>query len=599
MSLLFRLIYAVHANGTHHKLALDALRYLETPEAEGWRRVFLKHAELYMEGSKAPDNTFKDFKNHVLHVRDGYWGGAVDKVESWYGQVVAALTESRWSEAVYAAGILSHYLCDPIHPFHTAQSEAENNIHRAAEWSINRSYNDLLAIGETGAPAIELSVSDGPSWLRELVCRGAEISNANYERLIAHYDIHRGVVDPPAGLDSIARAVVADLIVFAARANAAVLDRALVESGAVPPDVDLSVDTVVATLKVPLKWVTKKLADAADRRQVEAMYDELKATGRVEENLPADDRMVRDLHKAEVLSKMIGGMEQNRARVVGKAAVGLVATVAAIPPAAPAGPRPDPKASLTAGPSAASQPEARRPSLAAQLQRDAPEASPRVGPFPSAPPLIPDALRGQDQTLSPALTTPGPQAVRLSPATRPQPVQAAAPPPRGLDAPAAAAALVSTGMPGPREEPNTRAPIVYLAATDDLEKAPSIGPKTAERFASLGVRTVAEFLAVDQAAMAAKLGARHITASVVADWQAQARLVMGVPGLRGTHAQLLVGAGQRTVADIAAARPERLAADILAFATTSDGQRVLRDGTPPDVDRIKSWCDAARQILAA
>ena len=46
---------------------------------------------------------FKDFENHVLHVRDGYWGGAPDKAESWYGHLVSALKGKRWGEAVWAA----------------------------------------------------------------------------------------------------------------------------------------------------------------------------------------------------------------------------------------------------------------------------------------------------------------------------------------------------------------------------------------------------------------------------------------------------------------------------------------------------------------
>ena len=100
MSLLFRIVYAAHANGTHHKLALDALRGLDGPDAEGWRRLFLKHAETYMQGAKAPDDEFKDFQNHVLHVRDGFWGGAADMVEAWYGKLVEALRAGQWSEAV-------------------------------------------------------------------------------------------------------------------------------------------------------------------------------------------------------------------------------------------------------------------------------------------------------------------------------------------------------------------------------------------------------------------------------------------------------------------------------------------------------------------
>jgi hypothetical protein len=56
MNLLFRVVYAAHATGTHHKLALDALRYLQCADPEAWQRLILSHAKLYLEGSKAPDN---------------------------------------------------------------------------------------------------------------------------------------------------------------------------------------------------------------------------------------------------------------------------------------------------------------------------------------------------------------------------------------------------------------------------------------------------------------------------------------------------------------------------------------------------------------
>ena len=54
-----------------------------------------------------------------------------------------ALQRQDWQTAAYCGGVLSHYVTDPIQPFHTAQSEAENNIHRAAEWSMSKSYDDL------------------------------------------------------------------------------------------------------------------------------------------------------------------------------------------------------------------------------------------------------------------------------------------------------------------------------------------------------------------------------------------------------------------------------------------------------------------------
>ena len=160
MTLLFRVLYAAHAKGTHHKLALDALNCLQGPDAELWRRLFLKHATVYLQGSKAPDDEFKDFKNHVLHVRDDFWGGAPVKARSWYAHLVDALERQDWQTAAYCAGVLSHYVTDPIQPFHTAQSEAENNIHRAAEWSISKSYDDLKALAARELPPPAITIAD-------------------------------------------------------------------------------------------------------------------------------------------------------------------------------------------------------------------------------------------------------------------------------------------------------------------------------------------------------------------------------------------------------------------------------------------------------
>jgi predicted flap endonuclease-1-like 5' DNA nuclease len=130
-------------------------------------------------------------------------------------------------------------------------------------------------------------------------------------------------------------------------------------------------------------------------------------------------------------------------------------------------------------------------------------------------------------------------------------------------------------------------------ASDDLERAPSIGPKTAERFAAIGIKTVADLLAADPGETTARLDASHIAADVIAAWQAQARLVMAIAGLAGTHAQLLTGAGFATADEIASAEPASLCAAVLAYAATSEGQRILRDGPPPDVEKIRGWIDSA------
>ncbi len=548
MSLLFRVIYATHANGTHHKLALDALERLTRADAEKWQRLFLKHVQLYLEGSKAPDNTFKDFKNHVLHVRDAYWGGAPEKVASWYVHLVEALEQRKWEEAVWCAGILSHYYTDPIQPFHTAQSEAENNIHRAVEWSISRDYDALKREAEVLAPNTMVQTPHGANWLKDFVCQGAEKANAQYERLIAHYDFNIGVVDPPLGLDPIARDLIGDLILYAADGFARILERAIAESGATPPSVSLSLDTVLATLNIPLKWVQKKLADAEDRRVVQAMYDELMETGRVEKALPEDDRIVRDLHNKEVVAP------RNQRQAI-KRAQRLPATQNANANAPSRTPLPSRKPAALAGGASQSQP-ARTPQT--------PHAETRAA----------NAQRGATQP--PALAQHNNSPV--------------------LNAPAQRLTITPITSSGSSEPKHTR---TYLAPSDDIEAAPSIGPKTAERFYAVDIRTVSQFLDADPFELSDKLDVHYITPETIANWQNQAHLVMTIPGLRGGHSQLLVGAGYHTVAAIAAANPSDLSADILKFAATSEGQRVLRDGDPPDIEKVKTWVDGAAGVLAA
>ncbi len=554
MSMLFKIVYAAHANGTHHKLALDALNRLASPDAENWRRLFLKHAELYLEGSKAPDKEFKDFKNHVLHPGDKYWGGAPEKARNWYTHLVTALRDKQWSEAAYAAGVLSHYYTDPVMPFHTAQSEAENSMHRAVEWSINRTYNSLFAEAQKGRREPSIVLPDSETWIEEFVCASADHSNTFYGKLIAHYDLEAGAVKPETGLDKISRAFIGGLLVRAAAGYALILDRAIAESGVTPEKVTLTAQTLIATLKIPSKWVLKKLDDAEDRRVVAAMFDELQTTGRVDKTLPEDDRVVRDLHEREVAAPERKARRKEQTERLDRT------RKAERKPTPTNSTKPN---TLSASPSPQAISEARRQiaSQAAALAELA--SSEKSRPAPQALPEIPaTATAARTETAEKRAPNIEPIADNTSAATN-------------------------------------RSPRVYLSKQDDIVDAPSIGERTAGRLASAGILTVADLLRADPDEVAETVDYRHIDAKTIRLWQEQARLVMEIPGLRGTHAQLLAGAGYRTAQAVAEADAAELSAAILRFASTNDGQRLLRDGAAPDIEKIRSWIEQADLALKA
>ncbi len=557
MSLLFRLAVAAHARGTHHKLAMHGIERITNADRAGWQNLFLVHAETYCIGSKIPDDKFKDFKNHVLHPRDKYWGGAVDAARAWYATLVTQLKAGAWPEAVSAAGVLSHYLSDPLHPFHTAQSDAENTIHRACEWSINRSYDALYAQGLAARPDYVRQLGRDANWLARLQCESADLSNAHYEKLIAHYDITRGVSDPPAGLDVIAKKICADLLVTAAATVAAVLDHAIADAGVPPPASNPTIPALLAALKIPQNQFLKRIENTADRRAVQAIYDELRTTGTVTTNLPEENRTVRELYQTEVASL------KTKPNVTKLFPLPAATVPYALPAATKATPEKTSEKTSEKTPAAA-------PTLtlvAPPTKVAAPEPRPNV---------------------TPAVTSVAAPAVATQPSGQP------ASQPHHKTAPHAAPYPV-TQQPTEPTAP-TRA---HLTLDADVVDAPSIGPKTAERLYVHGIKTIADLLAADPGALSELVDQRHINAAAIRDWQDQTRLVLAVPGLTGGAAQLFVGAGYRTPKALAAADSAKVCATVLAFATSPDGRRLLRDGIAPDPAKIAAWHARAQSTKAA
>jgi hypothetical protein len=318
MSLLFNVVVAGHARGTHHRIVLDSLLQFRRSDAVMWQELLLSEYSSLLAGSKAPDDDFRDFRNHVLHVNENFWGGAVGAAEYWYGQLVDHLRAEEWKEASWSYGVLSHYYSDPLMPLHTAQSESEGAVHRAAEWSVSRSYDrirELITTSLGGYP--EVLVPNSDDWLGRMVREGALKANAFYEVIIDHYDLEEGIRKPEAGLDEVCLTVTGQCIAYAVAGLGKIFEMAVAASGVVPPPVSVPLQSVIAAAEVPLKQILNRMADHRERKEVEAIFREVKEKGKAISSLPDSERLVRRFHAEEVLNVPLTKLDEEKPRPSG------------------------------------------------------------------------------------------------------------------------------------------------------------------------------------------------------------------------------------------------------------------------------------------
>ena len=538
MSLLYAVVFASRCRSNHHRLAVDALRHLRSPDASDWHDLLLHYHQDYLAGAKAPDDEFKDFKNHVLHVRDNNWGGAREACEEWYRRAVSALRAKDWKQGAWCAGVMSHYYVDPLQPFHTHQTEEENVIHRAVEWSFSKSYGTFQRILEANGGYPEVAVPDGEDWLAQMVLAGAKASNPHYELVIDHYDHAAGVKDPPSGLDDTLREVVAGLIGRAAVGLARILDRAFAEAAVRPPKVGSNLQAFFLATEIPIQAVLNTIDDANARREVEAQYEEFRRTGKVRATLGEDDKVVRELYASEVMKTPLSSLDAKWPREIGAKSASVVKS----PP------------------------------------RPAPLPKPKTAPAPAREPVPVKA----EQVLRPVVAAPVAEAPDAEIAKPAKPAREPRIKPE-----------LPEGAPRPRVEKSL--PRFTLNQDASVEKAPSIGPKTAKRLEAVGVRTIADLLAASADDKQRQIGARHISAQTIRDWQAQALLACTVPGLKSREAQALVACGVRDAEALAASDAEHLVEGIASWGLSDDGARAWGSAPAPGVDDVATWIERAKR----
>lgn len=315
---LLAILRAAHCRSTHHYFALDAFRHIRSEAGRQLARMLLKYHQHYLAGAKDPDTRFRDFQNHVVHVADNHWGGAPRAAERWYGRFQQFLRNGAWADAAHAAGILSHYFTDPLQPLHTAQSDRESVVHRPLEWSICKSYDEILSRWRDDRFRIVFRLSSRPDWLASAVIRGAELAHRSYETLVSTYDLDAARKDPRRGLSEPAIESLAELFGVAIIGWARVLDRTASEAENHLPQVSLLPSTILATIKVPHAWILRRIALNQERQAVAELLDHYRLHGDLGVHTPDEVRLIRkvlDIRKMEQSRKANPAAEITDVRV--------------------------------------------------------------------------------------------------------------------------------------------------------------------------------------------------------------------------------------------------------------------------------------------
>lgn len=287
---ILSILRAAHCRSTHHFFAIDALPLIQTGAGRRLTSQLLRHHHRYLTGAKDPDTRFRDFQNHVVHVTDGYWGGAPRVAHMWYDRMQRYLRCDRFGDAAHAAGVLSHYFTDPLQPLHTQQCEAEKVLHRPIEWSITKSYQSIYERWKQDDLRVVFQLSGGPGWLGEAILHGARFANHKYASLLDQYDLEQGVRDPVAGLNADLRESLAELFGLAITGLARVLERAAADAEAARraplPTAGFAVPILLATLRVPARLWSKRNTYKSEQAAVERLFKEFQRTGSLVANLP-------------------------------------------------------------------------------------------------------------------------------------------------------------------------------------------------------------------------------------------------------------------------------------------------------------------------
>ncbi|MGB7345015.1 MAG: zinc dependent phospholipase C family protein [Pirellulaceae bacterium] len=290
MSTLQRILRRSHCHGTHHLYAIDALDFVQTESGKRLAGWLLRYHKQYLAGAIDPDTRICDFQNQIIHVEDGYWGGAPRVAYQWYNRLLRHLQNQSFAEAAQAAGILGHYFTDALQPLHTGETDREALVHQPLERSIYYSYDEIRRHWINNPLRVVFQLPDGPNWMRTAMLDGACFANRKFSLLVNSYRFDAGVCDAQAGLNEVSRAAVAEVWGLAVTGWARMIERAAADAENLLlrplPRAGSSLPLAMAMLRSPSQILRRRRVHRLLDRQVKEAAQEYRQKGYLQKWLP-------------------------------------------------------------------------------------------------------------------------------------------------------------------------------------------------------------------------------------------------------------------------------------------------------------------------
>ncbi|MEM0924487.1 MAG: zinc dependent phospholipase C family protein [Planctomycetota bacterium] len=295
-----RFLQSHHCSEVHQFLVLEAIGRIRSSPGRRLMPWLLRYHRDLLRGVLDPDHRFRDFHNHVLHVTEGFWGGAPRVAHQWYDRLESKLAEERFPDVAHAAGVLCHYLIDVINPLHTINQEREAQIHYAFEISLQVNLRRIQNRATELAIHTPIRLSTHRAWLGSLMMHASKLAYRRSASLINGFDLGKGLHDPESALDHAAIDSLAELFELTVTTMVSVLERAAEqfesEFGYPIPKCHWRWGWAPAIWHIPGSLFSKLFSTRARYARLIEMEEELIRRGRLVESLPAEVDIKQRVH---------------------------------------------------------------------------------------------------------------------------------------------------------------------------------------------------------------------------------------------------------------------------------------------------------------